>query len=289
MPLRRRRKRRFTRLVKRRIKARFRRPRPTFRRAIARSKKRRTIGISQQVPFNNTGTAMQRPHIRMKALNKLMQTRNITTIRTTQNTVGSGIMPFTYCRQQFVESARLIGGSNPTIQAYRPTSTFQCNITNSSGQPKGRDVMATLYDVYVVTSCSYIIKVRNVGSVHTRTWVAISQDGTTSAIDSWDEALSSPSTKTAVLSDAAENDGNDVATFTGNIVLRKYLRSSDVGNYQTAFMSTVGTNPTQDLQLQFLAQTDTSTAPAASSLKLDVMLTYKVIYFNPKKGALNDT
>ncbi len=256
-----------------------------------RSRAGKTYTRNTQVPFNNVTRATSRPRISARALSKLFQYRNVVSTFTTPNTVGAGIDPYTYCRQPFVENNRKIGNNsdNPVIQRYRPHSTFQCNATNGSGQPKGRDVMVSLYLTYAVISCKYAVKVRNLHSAPVRCWLAVSQDGTTLFHNTWDEAIVSPSTKTAVLSGTSENDGQESTTFTGTIVSKDYLRSSDIGNFQAGFMATIGTSPSQGLEIQLLAQSDIGVAIGTNLLQLDVMMTYDVVYFNPVKGALADT
>lgn len=192
---------------------------------------------------------------------------------------GTGLPMLMSVRQTWGDDDLSLGNGSlgVTGYAFRVNSTFDCDFTGGVAQPKGRDLLATLYTHYAVIKCRYTIVFRNLGtSPHYCHVVADTRQP--HQFNSLDEIREEPSTSSTLLSGVNENDGQERGVMTGWVDMRDHIQPS-IGNFRDNHLALIGANAPEDVYLHVLLSGETNAAiPPTGSVLFSIQLQYFVVY-----------
>ena len=191
---------------------------------------------------------------------------------------GTGLPMLMGVRQSWHKDTYALGNGSLAVQeqVFRMNSTFQCSVTNA-GQPKGRDLTASLYTTYTVLKCKYTITVRNNHTKPARLHTVVNLNSA-HGMTGVDELQEENTVTTLVLSASDENDGNEIGVLTGMVDMSNYMKPV-TGNYRDNHLSLIESNPPTVVFLHVMGTGDLNAdIPDTGALTFAITLQYYVVY-----------
>lgn len=200
---------------------------------------------------------------------------------TVDTQAGSGIPTFVKTKQVYFERV-LVGDAvlSPASHAWRLNSTFDPNFTGGGSQPKGRDVMAGIYNSYTVTGCKYNIQFVSNTAVKTLVGALVTTDASISTtFDTMKEIMEtkSPYCKKRMLYASNDSVKQEKVSITGYVPMSKFAHQTQ-GSLSDQFTAGVGANPTINVLAHVWAINEDGSAVASGGVTVRMFLTYYVLY-----------
>ena len=219
-----------------------------------------------------------------KRFNKILREPLWNTIP--HNAGGSGLPNVMRCEQLFVGQGYGSSGTATLMHTFRLNSTYDPDYTGVGGQPRGRDLVANLYNRYLVMAAKVMLKFRNVSDPEEIIcWVVIDTNAAGSTdYDTIPEVIDNPKFKKIQLAKSDATSEYDRGEMRLTVYPRKLLATagtsgSPYGEYGT---SAIGGNPTQPLYMHVYCQQPDLGWPAAGACKFDVEIMYDTVYYTLK-------
>ncbi len=198
------------------------------------------------------------------------------------------IRPYQLSRQNYGQTTTIGDGAlTVPFTTLRLNSVYDPDYTGVGSQPNGYDLMATVYKKYAVIGCRYTVTFRNNSNAFTLACGAYPSTASShvGVYDNYLESIERPTISTALVDPAANNTHRSTATVTGYVKMKNWGVNSGTGGYKTfqeLFGSEIASNPSQGIYLHCTAVNQDNTAPASSSVKMDIQLSFDVIYYDPQ-------
>lgn len=199
----------------------------------------------------------------------------------TETQQGSGIPQFIKTKQVYFTREILGNGiNNPDFHTFRLNSTFDPDETGVGHQPKGRDVMAGIYNDYTVTGCKYNVQFVSASSAKQLVGCLITTNATLGAtFDSQNEIMEtkSPYNKKRMLYSTTDSVKQEKVGIVGYVPMSKFALATQ-GSLSDQFTTGVGANPANSVRLHIWCQNEDGSPTAVGGCVARVFLTYYVLY-----------